>query len=52
MSVALLLGFERAESWRYIHTSGYATLVGAGTTTVTATLSTGEVGTLTVTVVP
>jgi hypothetical protein len=31
---------------------GYATLVGTGTTTITATLSTGEVGTLTVTVVP
>jgi hypothetical protein len=31
---------------------GYATLLGTGTTTVTATLSTGEVGTLTVTIVP
>ena len=36
----------------YPFLGGYATLVGTGTTTVTATLSTGEVGTLTVTVVP
>jgi hypothetical protein len=36
----------------YAYLGGDATLVGAGTTTITATLSTGEVGTLTVTVVP
>jgi hypothetical protein len=36
----------------YPYLGGYATLVAAGTTTVTATVSTGEVGTLTVTVVP
>jgi hypothetical protein len=36
----------------YPFLAGYATLLGTGTTTVTATLSTGEVGTLTVTVVP
>jgi len=36
----------------YPFLGGYATLVGTGTTTITATVSTGEVGTLTVTVVP
>jgi trimeric autotransporter adhesin len=36
----------------YPFLGGDATLVGAGTTTITATLNTGEVGTLTVTVVP
>jgi hypothetical protein len=36
----------------YPYAGGGAKLVAAGTTTVTATLSTGEVGTLTVTVVP
>jgi len=36
----------------YPYLGGYATLVGTGTTTITATLSAGEVGTLTVTVVP
>ena len=36
----------------YPYLGGYATLVGSGTTTITATVSTGEVGTLTVTVVP
>ncbi len=36
----------------YPYLGGYATLVGTGTTTITATVSTGEVGTLTVTVVP
>jgi hypothetical protein len=36
----------------YPFLGGDATLVGTGTTTITATLSTGEVGTLTVTVVP
>ena len=36
----------------YPYLGGYATLVGTGTTTITATLSTGEVGTLTITVVP
>jgi hypothetical protein len=36
----------------YQFLGGDATLVGTGTTTITATLNTGEVGTLTVTVVP
>ncbi|PYV60322.1 MAG: hypothetical protein DMG95_14170 [Acidobacteria bacterium] len=36
----------------YPFLGGDATLVGTGTTTITATLSTGEIGTLTVTVVP
>jgi hypothetical protein len=36
----------------YPFLGGDATLVGTGTTTITATVSTGEVGTLTVTVVP
>jgi len=36
----------------YPFLGGDATLVGTGTTTITATLSTGEVGTITVTVVP
>ena len=36
----------------YIYDEGDATFVSAGTTTIAATLSTGEVGTLTVTVVP
>jgi hypothetical protein len=36
----------------YPFLGGDATLVGTGTTTITATLNTGEVGTLTVTVVP
>jgi hypothetical protein len=36
----------------YPFLGGYAKLLGTGTTTVTATVSTGEVGTLTVTVVP
>jgi len=36
----------------YPFLGGYADVVGSGTTTVTATLSTGEIGTLTVTVVP
>jgi hypothetical protein len=36
----------------YIYDEGDATFVGSGTTTIAATLDTGEVGTLTVTVVP
>jgi hypothetical protein len=36
----------------YIYDGGDATFIGTGTTTIAATLSTGEVGTLTVTVVP
>jgi hypothetical protein len=36
----------------YPYLGGYATLVATGTTTITATLDTGEAGTLTVTVVP
>ncbi len=36
----------------YIYDDGDATFIGTGTTTISATLSTGEVGTLTITVVP
>ncbi len=35
-----------------IYGDGDATFVGTGTTTISATLDTGEVGTLTITVVP
>jgi len=36
----------------YIYDEGDATFIGTGTTTIAATLSTGEAGTLTITVVP